>query len=126
MTKFVPTYAAVKFAMITEAGVKLANTLTLYRKVDEETVGQTLKRAKAIAGEGVRVVIINPGIESDAERAKRYEETGLEIVNPKAELPIITDAELETIVPYSDGVPMSVCLSKADQRAMAGDTTFVK
>lgn len=125
MTKFVPTYAAVKFAMITEAGVKLANTLTLYRKVDEETVGQTLKRAKAISGEGVRVVIINPGIESDAERAKRYEETGLEIVNPKAELPI-TDAELETIVPYSDGVPMSTVLSKADQRAMAGDTTFVK
>ena len=61
-------------------------TLTMFREQDKETVGDVLKRAKAEAGEGQVVRVYNVGQESDKERAKRYKEMGLEIVNSEPEV----------------------------------------
>lgn len=84
-----------KFATVTLRAFPLTNgkidksnyvTLTYFREMDKETVGDVLKRAKSDMGEGMRVLIQNPGIESDKERAKRYEETGLEVVTPNKDM----------------------------------------
>ena len=69
------------------------HTLTLYRDPSKlETVGDTLKRAKSMfSGEGTRIVLLNPGRETEAERQARYKREGLEVIvkknsaNPTAE-----------------------------------------
>lgn len=71
------------------------HTLTLFRDPRSETVGDTLKRAKEMIKETEsRITIINPGPETDAERAARYEKNNLEIVVAKND-PIMTPAQEE-------------------------------
>lgn len=69
------------------------HTLTLFRNPMYESVGDTLKRAKEMIKETEsRITIINPGPETDAERAARYEKNNLEIVVAKSD-PIMTPAQ---------------------------------
>lgn len=82
------------------------HTLTLMRLIDynnhanTESVGQTLKRAKTMIDQAhTKIVLTNPGKETDWEREARYEKHGLEVVSSNEEAP---SAALE-----------------------AGDTTFV-
>ena len=82
--------------------------MTLFRNPIIESVGATLKRAKATLGEDVHVVI-QSAKESDEERKARYEKDGLEL---------ISDSKKPEIA-------MSGYLSKEDM-AESGDTTFVR
>jgi len=114
MSKFVPVtfriYSVYSQGKDKGKPVKASfHTLTLYRELDVESVGQTLKRAKEMISEGTRITILNPGVESDNERLARYAAKGLEVVKTSEEQPI----------------SMSMVLTKADMQAQAGDVTMV-
>jgi hypothetical protein len=89
------------------------HTVTLYRLIDyinntnTESVGQTLKRAKSMIDEThTKIVLTNPGKETDWERDARREKNQLEVVQS-------VDAN----------VPKPTLNDR--NREEAGDTTFV-
>ena len=122
MSKFVPVtfriYSVYSQGKDKGKPVKASfHTLTLYRELDVESVGQTLKRVKEMISEGTRITILNPGIESDNERLARYAAKGLEVVTEAPSAVVKTSKE--------QPISMSMVLTKADMQAQAGDVTMV-
>jgi len=84
------------------------HTLTLYRDPDKnESVGDTLKRAKSMCQEGTKVVIINPGPETERERLRRQERQGLEVVVPKSQ-PAVVDLTLKQDATHEEAGDVSL------------------